>query len=211
LIESPNNQHQDKVGGCLFFFVKLAFAVGIYLVIGGALAWAPPHTVILLTSAAMAWYFIRQGAGQRFNLRTILVFMTGIAVIIAAAALMPVAMHSDWSRIANQQIVVKLIDQTTKTSIKDAKVELTSQVAKQLMSQKGSTSSKGTVKFTVQCAQTVRKSLLQAQTTCKTDGWTLKAEASTYKPASKTLSDIVVDGEGGGPINLRIELEPIEE
>ncbi len=73
--------------------------------------------------------------------------------------------------------------------------------------QHGATSTDGVVRFKCLCGATTQKSMLKTWRVYNTDGWSLESTASGYHAAERKLSRVIVNGEGGGPLNFYIELE----
>jgi hypothetical protein len=190
----------------------LVIVAGLYMVVGGALVFALPHTLILFTVVAMIWYFARTRQGKRFSLHSLFLFTAGVAVIMSIATLVPSWMLGGGAGRINKQTYIEVIDETSKP-IKNAEVILTHRDEDLVVVTvyQGATNSEGVAELTCYVGGETKKSILRTWRTYNVRDWLLQAKAPGYQPASKTLSDIVVDGEGGGPINLRIELEPLKE
>lgn len=127
--------HQGIVQQCLSFVARTVLALTIVFVVWVSLVWFLPHTMILLTIAAMVWYFARTGQWTRFSLRSLFVFWTGMVVIIATAALVPDLTLSGWVGVITKRIVIEVVDKTTKAPINNAEVVLTSRAARRTTKQ----------------------------------------------------------------------------
>jgi len=220
---SISGKHRDRkvLGGSLSSVGRFLSALAIVFVVWLGLVGFLPFTLILLTLLAMLSYFTRTGVRIRFSLRTLFVFTTGIAMITAMAAWVPwwgfFGAGAGWlghmGGVSTNQIVIGVIDKTTRSPIPNAEVVLTSIATKkgttrqEKTTQQGKTNAAGAAKFSCRCYDVTKKSLLKTWTNYRTDGWSLQAKALGYFSVTNTLSNISVKGEGEGPLHFRIELE----
>jgi hypothetical protein len=194
--------------GCLRSIARaLSVLIGLYLIVGAGLVWAAPHTIILLTVAAIIWYFTKTGEWAHFRLRSLFVVMTAVAIVVATMVYVPSSMLGAWSGISTERVVIEVVDATTRAPLGNTEVMLTSRAANKALTQQRATNAEGIAVFDCPCAANTRKSILRTWTTYRTDGWSVQVKAAGYDPVNEVLSDIVVEGEGEGPINFRISLQ----
>lgn len=192
-------------------FGRVALAIALYLVVGGALVFLWPWSLIFLEALALIWCLGRTGEGKRYSLRGLLILTAGVAVIVATAAFVPAPWLGGAGGIANVRIIIEVVDESTHAPINSAEVVLTSRAARQTMTQQSATAADGIAELRCNVGAGITHSLLRTWRTYNTDGWQLEAKAAGYLSASKILSAVVFGGEGRGPLKFRIELQRSEQ
>jgi hypothetical protein len=188
-------------------FRKGLILVVLWWMVCWSLVWLWPWSLIFLEALALIWCLVRMGEGKRYSLRGLLILTAGVAVIVATAVFVPAPMLGGGGGIPNKRVIIEVVDESTHAPINNAEVALTSRVARQTTTQQSATDAEGIAELTCDVGAGITHSLLRTWRTYSTDGWQLEARAAGYLSESKTLSDVVSSGEGGGPLRFRIELQ----